>query len=1076
MPLLSALAAALVAQVPSTPTAYLVGYSHLDTEWCWTYRHSILDCIPKTLTENFELFEKYPDYTFNWTGSKRYRFMKEYYPAEYAKLKRYVKAGRWAVTGSAIDECDANVPAPESIIRQVLYGNRFFRREFGVESNNYLVPDVFGFPASLPSSLAHAGLKGVSTCKLSYYPDTNVPIPFNVGRWIGPNGDSVIGALNCQSYHTQVREDLSSSRTLLDRIADEKAKSGLELDYTYFGQGDEGGSPGEESVKWVEASKRGKGPIRIVTGPADRMFDDLTSTQVAALPSYQGELLISKHSAGTATSGATMKRWNHRNELLADAAERAAIAARSLVGTPYPQARITDAWERFLGGQMHDILPGTAIPQAYSFAWNDQIIALNESADVVRASVGALARRMDTRAKGTPVVVYNPLSSPREDVVEADLPTGGRVFGPDGREVPAQRVGGKLLFLAKVPPLGFSTFDVRPTVAVVSRPSNESNAGTRASRAYGDTLRVSTDSLENARYRVRLDANGDVASVYDKAAKREMLSAPARLAFLYQKPTRHPAWNMDWEDQRKPPVGYVDGTVRVSVIEKGPVRVALKIEREARGSKFASVVRLSAGSDRVEFMHTIDWRSAECSLKQTFPLTVANPKATYDAGIGTVERGNDQEKLYEGPSQRWFDLTDAKGDYGASVLSVAKYGSDKPDDRTLRLTLLYTPGVRDNYQHQGTGDWGRQEVAYALMGHSGGWQGRTADEAARLVQPLMPFAVPAHPGPLGKSLSFARSFAPNVAVMAMKGAEEGDETIVRVLERDGKAAPVSLAFARKVLVAREVDGQERPRAGEVKVEDGRLQFAMKPFGVRAFAIRFAPERVPLRRGTSPRGKRGGGGGTGSQQTFVALPTDTNVAEAFDSAGRRLPGELVPSQIESSGITFRPGKGTKAAGQKVALPRGKRLYLLAASAEGDRQVTFLVDGKPRALKLQAWDGFVGQWDTRLWEGATEDEKTFGWNHPLLGIVPGYVKRDPIAWYADHRRLADGTNDAYHFAYLFRYAIDLPAGARTLTLPNDPKVVILAATVADAPGDEARPLAPLYDTLEGHPAWKAPALSR
>ncbi len=1032
MPLpIIALASTLLAQTQQTPTAYLVGYSHLDTEWCWTYRHSILDCIPKTLDENFALFEKYPGYTFNWTGAKRYGFMKEYYPEKFAQLKEYVRKGRWAVTGSAIDECDANIPAPESIIRQVLYGNRFFKREFGVESNNYLVPDVFGFPASLPSTLAHAGLKGMSTCKLSYYPDTSSPIPFNVGRWVGPDGASIVAALNCQSYHTQVREDLSLGKTLLPRIQDQIAKSGLALDYTYYGQGDEGGSPGEESVKWVEESKKGAGPVRIVTGPADRMFDELTTGQQAALPSYAGELLISKHSAGTATSGATMKRLNHRNELLADAAERAAVAAQLLAGTPYPQSRLTDAWERFLGGQMHDILPGTAIPQAYPFAWNDQFIALNESADVVRSSVGAVAQGMDTRVKGKAILVFNPLAIPRQDVVEADL--GGNassihIFGPDGREVPSQVENGKLLFLATMPSLGFVTYDMR-------------NSGSAVKAAVS----VTPDSLDNARYRVRLDAYGDVASIFDKRGGRELLSAPARLAFLYQKPTRHPAWNMDWDDQKKEPEGYVDGPAKITILEKGPVRVALKIEREAQGSKFASIVRLSAGSDRVEFQQMVDWHSSECSLKQTFPLAAANPKATYDCGIGTVQRGNNWEKLYEGPSQRWFDLTDAAGGFGASVLSEAKYGSDKPDDHTVRLTLLYTPGVRDNYQHQGTADWGRHTINYALTGHAGDWRrGNTPNEAARLVQPLMVFSVASHPGSLGRSLSLAQVSAPGVSVMAMKKAEDSDETIIRVLEHDGKAVSnVRIRFARPVLAARAVDGQEHPLPGAVRVENGAVVIDLKAYAPKALALRFAPSNYRE-----------------LHSTPVSLPVSDEVARDFDGAGRTLPSDLLPRRLESGGVDFRLTKGVRAQGQKISLPKGRRLYLVAASAAGDRPATFLLDGKPQTLNIQAWDGYIGQCDNRQWQGATEDEKTFGWSHSLLGISPGYIRPAPLAWYADHRRLADGTNDAYRFAYLFRY--ELPAnGAKTLTLPNDPRIVILAATLANKPGDDILPLHPMFD---------------
>ncbi|RYG36650.1 hypothetical protein EON81_09110 [bacterium] len=570
--------------------------------------------------------------------------------------------------------------------------------------------------------------------------------------------------------------------------------------------------------------------------------------------------------------------------------------------------------------------------------------------------------------------------------------------------------------------------------------------------------KITPTSLENERYRVRLDANGDVASVFDKALSKELLSAPARLAFLYQKPTRHPAWNMDWEDQKKPPVGFVDGPAKVSIVENGSARVALKIERKARGSKFSSIVRLSAGGERVEFLHTIDWRTAEASLKALFPLTATNPKATYDTGIGTVERGNNWEKLYEGPSQRWFDLTDKDGGFGASVLSEAKYGSDKPDDQTLRLTLLYTPGVRDNYQHQASNDWGRHEIKYALSGHAGDWRkGETPAKAAELVQPLMVFTVPRHGGALGRSVSFARIGARNVTVMAMKKAEDSDETIVRLLEREGKATPnLRVDFARPVLSVREVDGQEHRLPGPVRLEKGGIEVDMKPFGPRAFAVRFASVKAP------------------KAYTPLALPFNTDATKDFDGTGRSISGELLPSKIQSGGIEFRleGGKAVRASGQKLAVPKGRRLYLLAASAEGDRPSTFGVDGRTTSLKIQAWDGFVGQWDNRLWEGATEDEKTFGWSHKLLGIAPGFIKRDPIAWYADHLRLADGSNDAYHFCYLYRYSIDLPAGAKTLTLPNDPRVVILAATVTDGTENDATPLHPLYDTLQDHPRWQAP----
>src|SRR2546423_2012338 len=261
------------------PTLYVVGYAHLDTQWRWDYVQTIRDHIPKTMHQNFELFEKYPNYIFNFTGARRYLMMKEYYPADYAKVKQYVAAGRWFPNGSAMDETDVNSPNAESIIRQILYGTHYFRREFGKTSAEYMLPDCFGFPASLPSILSHMGIKGFSTQKLSpaWQPgplvggpgspeETPRGIPFNVGLWEGTDGKTVIAALNPGSYGGQIRHDLS--KTPDPALADPGSRtpqadwpkridlngkvSGLYTDYHYYGTGDTGGSPREDSVELLD--------------------------------------------------------------------------------------------------------------------------------------------------------------------------------------------------------------------------------------------------------------------------------------------------------------------------------------------------------------------------------------------------------------------------------------------------------------------------------------------------------------------------------------------------------------------------------------------------------------------------------------------------------------------------------------------------------------------------------------------------------------------------------------------------------------------------------------------------------
>src|SRR2546427_7653119 len=189
------------------PTLYVVAYAHLDTEWRWEYPQVISEYLTKTMRNNFALFEKYPHYIFNFTGANRYRLMKEYCPSDFERLKQYVASGRWFPAGSSMEEGDVNSPNAESIIRQILYGGQYFRREFGKTSAEYMLPDCFGFPASLPSILAHMGLKGFSTQKLTWGSANG--IPFNVGVWEGPDGRGIIAAFNPGNYSGDLWYDVS---------------------------------------------------------------------------------------------------------------------------------------------------------------------------------------------------------------------------------------------------------------------------------------------------------------------------------------------------------------------------------------------------------------------------------------------------------------------------------------------------------------------------------------------------------------------------------------------------------------------------------------------------------------------------------------------------------------------------------------------------------------------------------------------------------------------------------------------------------------------------------------------------
>ncbi len=1056
-----ALSTVVNAQAPSPDLSkekvlYCVPYAHLDTQWRWDYPTTINEFIKNTLDDNFVLFDKYPKYQFTFTGAIRYAMMKEYYPDKFQRLKGYVNQGKWHVGGSSAEEGDVNVPSPESVIRQVLYGNHWFKKELGVQSVDYMLPDCFGFQASLPSIWAHCGLRGFSTQKLSW--GSAVGIPFPVGMWIGPDGKGVICAFDPGSYGGGVDGRLDIDPYWVGRVNQNGEKYGIFADYHYFGTGDIGGAPRDNDVDMASKSMDNPdGQIKVVMAASDQMFRDITDSQATRLPTYKGDLLLTQHSAGSITSQAYMKRWNRKNELLADSAERASVAASWLGAQDYPIDRLNIAWTRVLGSQFHDILPGTSIPKAYEYSWNDEIIASNIFSRVLERSAGAVIRSMDTSTKGTPVVVYNPLAIDRTDVVEATVQFPGKapqyvsVFDSKGMQVPSsisERKGNsaKIIFPAKVKSVGYAVYDVRPSQSAYSTPTG---------------LKISSKTIENEYYKVSIDKNGDVCSIIDKLASKELLSGPAQLQFLYENPSDYPAWNMDWADRQKPPVEVVSGPAKVRIVENSPVRVALEITRKARNSIFVQQIRLSTGDagKRVEFKTFIDWRSMECSLKASFPLTVSNPMATYNLGLATIERSTNDPKKYEVPSREWFDLTSSDGKYGVSVLEDCKFGSDKPTDNTLRLTLLYTPGVRGGFQDEYSQDWGRHDMLYALYGHSGSWQDGASEWQGRSInQPLVAFQSDKHTGTLGNEFSILSVSTPQVDVRAFKRAEDTDLFIVRIQELFGKSASgVKLTFPSQVADAYEVNGQES-RIEDADIVDGKLFTDMSPYAIRSFAVKLkSPSNLSLAIASRP---------VSLEYNEDVISTDNNRTDGkLDINGQSIPAEELPATINCEGISFT--LGSKSDGQKNALAcRGQKIellsgeynsvYLLVASIKRT-DAKFITGKSATNLTIPSWTGFIGQYDNRVWDSSGKQ---------VIDITPGYIQRDPVAWFCTHRHSPAG-NDAYQFSYLFIKRIPVSPRTKTLTLPDDPQIKLMAVSVATENSD-IRPAQPLYDDFSNRGA--------
>lgn len=1021
-------------------TVHTVATAHLDTIWNWDFEHTVTKCIYNTLVKNFELFEKYPDYEFNFEGSYRYELMEEYYPELFAKLKQYVADGRWHPVGSSFENGDVNIPSPEALFRNILYGNEYFSKTFGVRSKDIFLPDCFGFGWALPAIANHSNLLGFSTQKLGW--GSAYGVPFDIGRWYGVNGKFIFASVNPHAYDRSLKK--IRNWKFISQKLEENDKFDLDMTYVYHGVGDQGGAPKEHSVKVVTDEMKGNqdSHIKIISASSDKIFKDLAKGEYQKLPEWKNELVMKNHAVGGYTSRAIGKRWNRRNEELADMAERSAVTANVLGTSVYPKKQFEIAWKRIIAHQFHDDIPGTSVQRAYKRSWNDYALSLNQFAGEFVNSVDSITRIMDTSfAKGTAVVVNNSLEFERTSLVTTSVRLDNckciRVFDADGREYPCQinsRIGSKIIlsFVATVPPLGFKVFDVR----------------TSETPFVDNGLKVSENSLENQRYVVSLNSNGDVASIFDKSLGRELLAAPVELGLYDYKGSKDwPAWELNYKEINCKPQ-RIARLSKVEILENGSARVALKITQNYNNSTFTTIVALNNMGQRVEFFSEVMWHSLQTLLKNQFAFTSSNKIATYDLGLGAIERENSSEKLFEVPAQKWVDITDTKDDYGVSVISECKYGWDKPADNTLRMTVVHTP--QRNYRKdsmQSFMDLGLNRYSFAVLGHDGGNLTDTQRQSRSFLQPLTAFVVGKHSGEMGVEFSFGVLDNQHVILRGMKMAENSDEIIVRFNEGSNhQQKNVRFTLGEGIESAREVFASEEA-IDVANVSDGALVFDIAPYDVKSFALKLEESSVQ---------------GTSQKQVSIPVPYNIRSATSNNSTGDgvigskpfSIPKDLFPKEIYSRGVTFKMGgitKGTKNAliggGQTLSVPDGfNAVSILCGSLNGDKKFDFSVGDSRIKVKIHEIDSPVGGWD--LYD---------------LGET-AFVRNAPVAWEVTHTH-SNGADNVAHQIYFYQYLIPLN-GASSLTLPNNKDFFLLAATAVNKEQDCTLATA-LYDKVSKRP---------
>jgi alpha-mannosidase len=786
---------------PGTHRVSIVGHAHLDTAWLWPLRETVRKCA-RTFSTVLDLMDRYPEYRFVVSQAQHLAWMRDGYPELWERMKTRIAEGRLEPTGSMWVEADCNIPSGESLVRQIVYGKRFYLDELGIETNDVWLPDVFGYSAALPQIMARSGIRWFLTQKLSWN-QYNV-LPHHSFLWEGIDGSRVFTHFppaDTYGGNMSVRELRYSVANFKDH---ERATRSLYL----FGWGDGGGGPTAEMLESARRLADIDGLPRLTMEGPRRFFTE-AEAEIDDPAVWVGELYLELH-RGTYTSQAATKAGNRRAEL---ALREAELWSATLAGPDDPGAELEELWKLLLLHQFHDIIPGSGIHWVYQDTARDHARIL-AAADRLSARARAVhAGAVDTSGAEHPVVVFNSLSHERSELVAVAAPAGvTAAVARSGGSGPVQADrDGRVLFEATVPACGYAVYDL---VAAEAAPRGRVTAG--------------PGFVENERLRVELDDQGLLASVLDKSAGRQVLAPGARgnrFQLHPDYPNFYDAWDIDRFsfDQAED----LDAVESVEVVEEGPLRAAVRVVRRFGDSRISQVIGLAAGAPFVDFDTEVDWHESNRLLKVAFPVDVRSLRATYEIQFGHVERPTHANTSwdvarFEVCAHRWADLSEPG--YGVALLNDAKYGYDISGN-VIRLSLLRAPTWPDP-----VADRGRHRFTYRLFPHAGDLrESGVIDAGYDLNVPLR--AVPVTPSS-GAPLPFASLLSVEPAHAVIEAVKRADHDpgalVVRMYEAWGRRGPVTLRAPWPIARATVTDLLERELT-EAPVDGDALTVDLTPF-------------------------------------------------------------------------------------------------------------------------------------------------------------------------------------------------------------------------------------------------------
>jgi len=867
----------------------LTGNAHIDAAWLWP-RSETIDVVKRTFTTALQLMNEYPEYTYTQSAAQYTEWMADKYPELNKQIAQRVKEGRWEIVGGMWVEPDLNIPDGESLVRQLLVGQRYFQKVYGVTARIGWNPDSFGYNWQLPQIYKRSGLDYFVTQKM-HWSDTN-QLPFRLFWWESPDGSKVLTYFPTDYVHSNV----SPVRISGDFAESVQRNPGTTEMMDLYGIGDHGGGPTramlDEGDHWIAAQKSGDAVPTMRYGTAQHYFSDVETklnpdspvwdydkiakgyTAPAAgaggtmgLPTWKDELYFEYH-RGVYTTQAGHKRGNRMSEVATLDAEKMASFAW-LQGRAYPADELTESWKKITFNQFHDLAAGSGIAVIYRDAAKDYTEVFRSDREIGEQALSTLLANVDTEKTSykaaVPIVVTNALPWARNEVVtlHVQLPEASEELhlldGAD-RELPVQvlehdaaRHEFTVLARVSVPAMGYATLHAMgtaPTKVLAGRDRVKDEI--RVEGGYGLSVEESADGY---RLKASFSSGALKVNINKKTGCIDLLEtgdwvpgsyiAPKGCANELQafedKPKQYDAWNVDPGTLDKAPaiIGAVDS---IKLVNDGPLRKTVRVTRHWQSSKFVQDISLDAGADEVVVDNDVDWHETHVLLKAAFPLAASSAKATYEIPYGSIERpttrNNSWEKAqFEVPALRWADPGDASR--GVSILNDSKYGYDAAGN-VLRLTLLRSPTWPDP-----DADRGMQHFRYAIYPHAGEWkQALTVRRGYELNDPLKAEQVFAHTGTAPAEASWGEVENSNVTLTAVKKAEDADALVYRMYEWGGVSGDVKLHVAPGAQYAVESNLMEKVEGSHLAMSGDVVTVPIKPYEILTVQV-FYPSKVAV---------------------------------------------------------------------------------------------------------------------------------------------------------------------------------------------------------------------------------------